>query len=302
MVAISEMPLPYHPLTVDGRLQRQDNELRLLIALRHFGHLRRIEIAALLWPNSSEGSARKMVARTLNGLLQERQVVLVPNTLGEESVALTRPGATRVEAAAQLSCSETASLSSISGPQFFHRALGTRYLIERMRRGDEAFGEYALGKDWCPVTRAQLLLAKRKAPDGLVMRPGQEAGYHEWLKAVDWVEVESSYKDSEALEKIFRRLPELGTPLLPGKPFILDRLVFVVDQRAYHESYILNRLIAWVRAHPALDFEQILSAVILVRCDVALPLMWRGYTEISALKVLKDGGDGAHQESGDIEE
>jgi len=44
------MPLPYKPTEKDGRAVADHNDLKVLKAIRLFGHLRRQEVAMAAWP------------------------------------------------------------------------------------------------------------------------------------------------------------------------------------------------------------------------------------------------------------
>lgn len=274
-------PIPNNPTKKDGRDVAHDNELSVLKAVRRFGHLRRSEIALAVWPNSSAASAKKMCSTTVQRMLDKGLLVERPNILGSMSLALTGRGAGRLKQE-DIEANESGSLSSIAGPQFFHRTVGTCYLLEKARQGARVYGEYSIIKGWAPVTRAEFSERYRKNPDGLIVVSGRERGYAEHITAVDWVEVESSYKPDEDLEKIFSIAWHAGTWLDLKETILLDRVVFVYDTRQKHEGAILAHLRRYLKAHPLDDPERVLSSIVLVRAHISTPLVWEGFEEVSA--------------------
>lgn len=281
-------PVPNHPTRIDGRDVAEANELSVLKHVRVFGHLRRNEIAMAVWPSSSQASAKKMCSTTVTRMLTKGLLVERPNILGSMSLALTGKGAARLKLE-ELDANESGSLSSIAGPQFFHRTVGTCYLLEKARRGAQVFGEYSIIKGWAPVTRAEFSEQYRKNPDGLIVVPGNQRGYAANVTTVDWVEVESSYKPDADLEKIFAIAWQVGTWLDLKETILLDRVVFVYDIRQKHESAILTHLRRYLKEHPLDHPERVLSSIVLVRAKIATPLVWDGFEEVTAWTALSDG-------------
>lgn len=276
-----------NPTRIDGRDVAEANELSVLKFVRVFGHLRRTEIAMAVWPGSPPQSAKKMCATTVTRMLGKGLLVERPNILGSMSLALTGKGAAWLKLE-ELEANESGSLSSIAGPQFFHRTVGTCYLLEKARRGAEVFGEYSIIKGWAPVTRAEFSEQYRKNPDGLIVVPGNERGYAPSVSTVDWVEVESSYKPDADLEKIFAIAWQVGTWLDLKETILLDRVVFVYDLRQKHESAILTHLRRYLKEHPLDHAERVLSSIVLVRAKIATPLVWEGYEEVTAWAALSE--------------
>jgi len=243
-----------------------------------------------VWPQSTPASAKKMCATTVTRMLGKGLLVERPNILGSMSLALTGKGAGRLKLE-ELDANEGGSLSSIAGPQFFHRTVGTCYLLEKARRGAEVFGEYSIIKGWAPVTRAEFSEQYRKNPDGLIVVPGTERGYAVNVKTVDWVEVESSYKPDADLEKIFAIAWQVGTWLDLKETILLDRVVFVYDIRQKHENSILAHLRRYLKENPLDHPERVLSSIVLVRAKIATPLVWEGFEEVTAWTALSGGMD-----------
>lgn len=278
-------PIPNNPTKVDGRDVAQTNELSVLKSVRAFGHLRRSEIAMAVWPSSPSASAKKMCSTTVQRMLDKGLLVERPNILGSMSLALTGRGASRLKLE-EMEANESASLSSIAGPQFFHRTVGSCYLLEKARQGAKVYGEYSIIKGWAPVTRAEFSERYKKNPDGLIVVPGVERGYASQITAVDWVEVESSYKPDDELEKIFSIAWHSGTWLDLRETILLDRVVFVYDIRQKHESAILAHLRRYLKSNPLDDPERVLSSIVLVRARINTPLVWEGFEEVSAWDAL----------------
>ena len=269
----------------DGRDVAETNELSMLKFVRAFGHLRRSELAMAVWPTSPSQSARRMCSTTATRMLCKGLLVERPNSLGGLSLALTGKGALRLKQE-DLDANESGSLSSIGGPQFFHRTMGACYLLEKARIGASVFGEYSIIKGWAPVTRAEFSEQYRKNPDGLIVIPGKERGYSEKVTAVDWVEVESSYKSDEELEKIFAIAWQTGTWLDLKETVLLDRVVFVYDIRQKHENAILSHLRRYLKENPVDSSERVLSSIVLVRARITTPLVWLGFDEVTAWSAL----------------
>lgn len=281
-------PTPINPTRLDGRDVAEANELSVLRVVRDFGHLRRTELARAVWPHSSLESARKMCTVTVLRMIEKGLIVERSNTLGTNSLALNAKGAARLKEEG-IEANESASLSSIAGPQFFHRTVGTCYLLEKARTGGKVYGEYSIIKGWAPVTRAEFSEQYRKNPDGLIVVAGKERGYADHVQAVDWVEVESSYKSDEDLERIFSIAWQTGTWLDLKETILLDRVVFVYDVRHKHETAILTHLRRYLKANPLENPERVLSSIVLVRATIATPCVWKGFEEITAWSALSAG-------------
>jgi hypothetical protein len=273
---------------VDGRVIAQENELKVLKAVNLFGHLRRAEIAAAVWPKSSPLSAEAMVRRTVKRLLETGELLERPNSLGGLSLILSPRGATKLNLEG-LEADDGKNLSSVEGPQFYHRTLGSRYLVEKMNAGAEVFGEYALIKGRAPVSRAQMSERFHKYPDGLAVYPGEQRHYQSEYKAADWIEVESAFKADDDYEKLISIAWKVGSFINASEDCILDRLVFVFDVRQRHENAILSYLRRTVASNLTDESMAILRSIILVRVRIKTPLVWEGYEEIVASDALQLG-------------
>lgn len=270
---------------VDGRVVAQENELKVLKAVNLFGHLRRSEIAAAIWPTSSPRSAEAMVRRTVKRLLDSGDLLERPNSLGGLSLILSPRGATKLNSEG-LDADDGKNLSSVEGPQFYHRTLGTRYLIEKAVAGAEVFGEYALIKGRAPVSRAHLSERFHKYPDGLAVYPGEHRHYQPEYTAADWIEVESAFKADDDYEKLINIAWKVGSFLNASDTCVLDRVVFVFDIRQRHEQAILSYLRRTVASRLTDAALLVLRSVILARVRIRTPLVWEQVEEVTALEAL----------------
>lgn len=281
------MPKPLHPIQTDGRQVALDNELRVLLAVHNFGHLRASELARVGWSGSSAQSASIMVRRTLNRLLDQGALIARPNALGGTSYVLGAKGAARLRAFGEADVVEGYEVSP-DGPQFFHRMLGTNYLIYRgLQPGREVFGEYAFLKGRSPVkpefTRQQF----EKMPDGLVLYSGEEEGFVKGVTLVDWVEVESAYKPYARAKEMFELLQK--SPSLSEAEYVsLHRMVFVYDVRQGHEERLMRYLVTFLKEAPGLDARGSLDSIVLARCQVSAPLVFRDIEERTALELFEE--------------
>lgn len=269
----------------DNRDVALDNETSVLKCVRWYGHLRRVEIARAVWSSSSHTVAMKMAQRTVARLIRSGDLLERMNLLNGRSLVLSRRGAARL-AECDLPAHDGYDLSSVSGPHFIHRTIGSRYLIERAAQGDEVFSEHALLKDWGPLERRQFGKRFGKIPDGLVLSHGQQRGMDAHLYAADWIEVESSYKPRRKLAQIFAIALERIPAMKPTGDLILDRVLFVYDRRHRHERRIIQALQRYVAEHPLLDRTH-LSNIVLVRCRIDTPLVWRQHEEIDCGQVMR---------------
>jgi hypothetical protein len=284
------VPIAYNPTALDGRSVADNNEVEVLKAVRYFGHLRRGEVARAVWPRSSHRSAYLMAQRTVKRMVAKGYLLERANTLGSISLVLASKGVARLREC-DITSVEGYDMSSISGPQFFHRTVGTCFLIDRSRNDEVVFGEYAVNRDWAPLTRDMLKQHYRKIPDGITVTAGSTRGYAEGFRALDWIEVESAFKPEAELLKIIGlglRLPE---PVPGTTDLVLDQVVFVYDTRQAHEVRILRTLRAYLRDHPEARDQERLSHIVLARAHIDVPMQWHGVTEHTAWELLNGTPD-----------
>lgn len=272
-------------IPADGRLIAYENEIKVLKAVNLFGHLRRSDLAAAVWPISPAESGLRMCGRTLRRLLDAEELVEKPNTHGSMSVVLTPRGARRLNGLG-IEADDGRRLSSVEGSQFYHRTMGTRYLIDKMSDSNKVYGEYAFLKDRAPVSRAHLSERYHKYPDGLIIHPGDERGYTSSVRAADWVEVESTIKNDDDYEKMIRIALKVGSWLNASETCVLDRVVFVFDARQRHQAALTSYLRRHVAARGDEHSIQVLHSIVFARVQVRIPLVWERVDEITAAQAL----------------
>jgi len=289
------MPLAYNPTSINGCTVADRNEIEVLKAVRYFGHLRRNEVARAVWPRSSHRSAYLMAQRTVKRMVDKGYLLERANTLGGMSLVLASRGVAKLREC-DISAVEGYDMSSISGPQFFHRTMGTCFLIDRSRNDEMVFGEYAVARNWAPLTTEMLKQQYQKIPDGITVSAGAARGYAEGFRALDWIEVESAFKPEAELLKIIRlglRLPE---PVLNTPNLVLDQVVFVYDTRQGHEARILRTLRGYLREHPEARDPERLSHIVLARAHIDVPMQWHGVSEHTAWELLNGITEDEHDD------
>jgi hypothetical protein len=277
------------PRRLDGRAVALQNELSVLKAVRQYGHLRRVEIARIVWPKSSKHSARLMSERKVKLMLSQGLLAERPNALGGRSLILTHKGVARLRENS-LDAQDGYDLSSVDGAQFYHRTVGTCYLIERGVLGHTPLSEYTLSRISKPIGRAELAERFHKVPDGIVLVPGKDRGYDGSVVAADWIEVESSFKSDEEIARILEIAWKAGSYLNVAETVFLDRVVFVYNDKQRHETSILNSLRRYLRENPIDNRDGILNSIMFVRCSIDIPLVFRGYEELLAPALLRMKG------------
>lgn len=264
-------------------IQAYRNELKVMHLLHRYGHVRQTDIGRAIWPGSSEAAMKSMAHRTLTRLLDAKKVFRAADLYGGYSYLLTARGANLL---GSMLADETRSgrgTVSVTGPHFLHRTLGTRYLIEKEVVGLAAHSEYAIYRGLSGISRGKFAKEFKKIPDGLVLARGATRGLDPELTAVDWIEVESSYKPQIERRKILSLSAKLGTWIDRDRKMLLDRIVFVYSSLNPHSRSLLNGIDSYVHEQKITD-PHILSNIVLAQCDISLPFVWLGYTEISWLQ------------------
>jgi hypothetical protein len=265
----------------------EENELSVLKLAHEYGHVRRTEVARAIWPESSTGMSEKMTQRTVRRLLGRSQLSEIANTLGGLSLILAKRGAARLREWG-VDARQGCDMSSVTGPQFYHRMLGTCYLIERQVRGHTSFGEHAMATGQAPVSMRELERRFKKVPDGLVLLPEAERGYAGRGQIADWVEVESSRKPYQELRRILDVAWQSGVFLDDAQTIMLDRVVFVYNERQGHEESITKAVEKYILASRPDSPSVFLSGISLARCKIRTPLVWCGHEEIDGNTLLSE--------------
>jgi len=265
------------------------NEMAVLILVHRYGHVRKQDIARAIWPRSSEKSALVMAHRTIDRLLKKKNLIKIPNTIGGTSYTLRAQGANRLEGAGVLGVKSGRGISSISGPQFFHRTLGTRYLIEKGIDDLEAYGEYAIYRGLFGIDRNLFVKKFKKVPDGLLLVPGAQRGMDPEFIAADWVEVESFYKPPREIRKILDLSMKTGEWLDQSKKIMLDRAIFVQSTLNSHEESLHNSIESYINEHK-ISNPELLEKIVIAKCNVELPFVWKGMSERTWLSISQEKG------------
>lgn len=281
----------------DGQLSALDNEIGTLLSIGHFGHLRANEISMAVWPDSPTESAHKMARRTLKRLLEARDILERPNSLGGSSFVLTKRGAARMNAVG-FNFGDGYDIQGVQGPTFWHRTLATAYLLSQQKNGATVMGEYAIGKAKHALGKARLQQKYKKLPDGLTITPGKLLGIDADFVAT-WVEVESSFKADPELEKMLGQAWRLGQFIDPARRVLLDELVLVYDSRAGHESRLIRaakrlqsndirrRQNEGEKLVSPEDYRHIWGSVRLIAADISPPLHIHDWQEKTLLDCLE---------------
>lgn len=282
------MKLIYKQLT-GPRAQREQNIQRALLAIHHFGHMRRAEIARLNWPTSSIQSRTAAVSRFLTEMVEGAYLHRRLNSIGSYSYVLAKRGAALVSQMVKETVYEGSRITGIQGRSMYHRTLGTAWMVEQIVAGNEVLSEFSVNSHRGVITRAALNKQWGKLPDGLVLHEvrddtGQVTHYN-----VDWLEVESTYKSPEQRERLMNFAWNLGQPLLPGLPYYLDRVIFLYTSDSKHESALVRSATEKLRQtkHQIDDPEALLGSIVLTSVEAAIPLRIQAFREADLYTLMK---------------
>ncbi|MDA8383852.1 MAG: hypothetical protein M0037_12515 [Betaproteobacteria bacterium] len=229
-----------------------DNELAILSWIHRFGHLRKTEILRLLDPVTPARVRR--VRQALERLVEQDELIERVNPTGTGSFLLSAKGARRLRwlSPTYEGAKSGGPLSSVSGPTFYHRTLGTLFLVEMAVRGHAITTEHEIQQGRMPIAREP-----DKVPDGLYVHDGR------WV----WVEVESSRKPKAK----FRSVVDFACERAGTLP-----VAFVFDPTGGHEARLRRAIDTRVGAADAAVWARI--------CFARLSLD-RGLT-LSALEIV----------------
>lgn len=188
------MKLPY--VQHSGPAERHEQNLtRTILGLHHFGYMRYAELARLVWPMSPEASRQASASRFFKQLCERNLIHRCINSIGSYSYVLTGKGAREVRKLLSSPAFDGTRISGVQGVEVYHRTLGTAWLVEQLIAGHEVLSEYAINSLPGEITRPKLNSHWGKLPDGLVLREVRDEGGRLLHYNVDWLEVESSYKN-----------------------------------------------------------------------------------------------------------
>ena len=243
------------------------NELKCVIAVSKWGHLRIQELARAVWPKARY--AEQLAARTARRLTKQGLLLERRNALGGRSLCLTRAGVAWLEVRG-IEAQHTLDLTSVSGPTFFHRTFATRYLIERQNDGEYVAGEYVILRRKLPFKIDALLRVLRKTPDGFCWNRMPDGSM-----ALDFIELESAAKSCGELEKCLRAAAYVGSSMYGSDAiYKLSAVVFVFDGSLSHARRILLAAKSLWGDKPALERIKLEQRVKLVHVELRPPLVW----------------------------
>jgi hypothetical protein len=106
---------------------------------------------------------------------------------------------------------------------------------------------------------------------------------------VDWLEVESSYKGIKERDRIFDMGWSLGSQLLPGIHYYLDRLILLYAENSRHEFALVQSAVKkWRQSGQNFDDPQsLLGSIILTSADVVVPLGIRSFSQIDLYSYMQ---------------
>lgn len=266
---------------VDGREIAVQNELNTLKAVNHFGHLRIKEVAAYVWSDSPSKSSYIMAHRTVRRLLKLGLLINRLNAFGEYSYVLTHKGANHLTA--HNITSHAGYNLNVAGTQFFHRTLGTNFLISQVTSGYQVFSEFSILTGRSPLSKDFLSTEFKKLPDGILIH--RDSLLNDVILA-DWVEVESAYKSYGELKKALN-LFNLSPELTRDGNVLLNKLYFIYDKNSNHEMNILRHLRRFLLEETHLSEELVTPHIMLASCTISRPFRWIDYEIKSASELLR---------------
>lgn len=274
------MKLPYFRAP-NPHAQADANLYRALVGVHLFGHIRHAELARLVWPAASPDTRSKAASRFFKKLVGMKYLVKRLNSMGTFSYVLGLRGAMYVGRQLKEGSREGTRISGVQGRGFFHRTLGTAWMVEQLLSGKDVYPEFAVNSSRYDIARQALAQRWGKLPDGLVLREEKDENGNVLHYLVDWLEVESTHKGLKERSRVMDLIWVLGRPLLEGKPYYLDRLVLLYTEDSGHEAMLVQSAITRWRqdGHQIDDPKALLGSVILVAADVAAPLSIRGFRE-----------------------
>lgn len=282
------MKLPYVQLSSPAD-RRQQNLSRTLLGLHHFGYMRYPELARLVWPMSSDASRQASASRFFKQLCKEKLIHRCINSIGTYSYVLTGKGAHAVRKLLSSPAFDGTRIAGVQGVEVYHRTLGTAWLVEQLIAGHEVLSEYAINSLPGEVTRPKLNSHWGKLPDGLVLREVRDEAGQLLHYNVDWLEVESSYKNLARRERMMDIAWSVGKQLLPDIPYFLDRIVFLFADTSKHEAALVRSAVAKWEAtrHEIDDPKALLGSIVLASADASLPLRIRGFSEVDLYSYMQ---------------
>jgi hypothetical protein len=277
-----------------AQAQRADNLLRTLLAVHLFGHLRHSELAKLIWPFVLPTSRAVSASRFLGYLVKEGYLLRRLNSLGSYSYVLAQRGAVYVSQILPEGSREGSGIAGVQGRTFFHRTLGTAWMVEQLLAGHDVLPEFAINSGRHEITRAGLIQKWGKLPDGLVFHEVCDESGALLHYNVDWLEVESTHKGVKERGRVIETGWRLGEPLLDGLPYYLDKLVLLYTEDSNHEIPLVRSAAAkWRATENVIDNpEGLLGSIMMVSAATIRPLTVMSYSSIDMLSLVLRSGCG----------
>jgi hypothetical protein len=292
-VAILGMKIPFVKAN-SAQAQRADYLRRTLLAVHLFGHIRHAELAKLIWPHVLPNSRAVSASRFLSYLVNEGYLLRRLNSLGSYSYVLAQRGAVFVSQLLPEGSREGSCISGIQGRTFFHRTLGTAWMVEQLLAGHDVLPEFSINSGRYEITRAGLVKQWGKLPDGLVMHEVRDETGKLLHHNVDWLEVESTHKGVKERGRVIETGWRLGEPLLDGLPYYLDKLVLLYTEDSNHEIPLVRSAAAkWRATENVIDNpEGLLGSIMMVSAATIRPLTVMSYSSIDMLSLVLRSGCG----------
>lgn len=274
------MKLPYFRAP-NPHAQAAANLYRALVAVHLFGHIRHAELARLVWPEATADTRATAASRFFKKLVTQKYLVKRLNSMGTYSYVLGLRGAMYVGRHLKEGSREGTRISGVQGRGFFHRTLGSAWMVEQLLAGKDVHTEFSVNSGRYAITRQALAARWGKLPDGLVVREELDENGKVLHYLVDWLEVESTHKGLKERSRVMDMIWVLGRPLLDNLPFYLDRLILLYTADSGHEAMLVQSAITRWRqdGHQIDDPKALLGSVLLVAADVSAPLSIRGFNE-----------------------
>lgn len=164
-------------------------------------------------------------------------------------------------------------------PNSTQHTIATSYLIGRSALDHSVFGIHALSNGLAPVGRDDLMGRFGAAPDGLALVPGRERGHD-----ADWVEVVVRDRPQTEFERIFAIARSVSW-LDPEESIRLNRMLLLFDTQLPTEQTIVKALRQHLSKNPTVGGSPF--PLILVRCRIGFPFVWKGFDEVDYTRVLR---------------
>lgn len=272
------------PVLPDGRPVAELEELRVLDLVRDLGEACLSDVARAVWPEASPEVAAEKAQRTVTQLLEAKPLTQRKDASGGSSLSLSQRGMARL-GWHNIGAWEGYDLRSESKMKAIEREIATSYLIGRHALGHGAFGVHALSNGLSPIDRGELLERFGTAPDGLVLVPGPERGHEANVSAADWIEVVIRGRSRAEYERIFM-IARSGSWLNRDENIRVDRVLLVLDTQLPTEKTIVQMLRQHLSESPTKGGPPL--PLVLVRCRIGFPLVWKGCEEVDCTQVLRE--------------